>query len=295
MVRHWLRQGADGWRLDVADELPDDFIAEIRQAMESEKPDSFLLGEVWEDGSNKIAYSHRRRYLLGRETHGLMNYPFRTAALAWLRGGDASDFRLDMEEIRENYPPAAFHSGLNILGTHDTPRLLTMLGAARTPETKDDRAAYRLSPEELDMGLARLRLGALLLYSFPGSPTVFYGDEAGMQGFEDPLNRGTYPWGQEDPALLAYFRQLGTLRKQRVSLQCGDICYLYAVGGGLVLRRQSEDEVTVAAMNAGMQPLELSIPWSGALAKDALTGQQFFARNGMLRLTLPPVGGVLLV
>ena len=90
VVRHWLRQGADGWRLDVADELPDEFIAEIRQAMESEKPDSFLLGEVWEDGSNKIAYSHRRRYLLGRETHGLMNYPFRTAALAWLRGGDAS-------------------------------------------------------------------------------------------------------------------------------------------------------------------------------------------------------------
>lgn len=294
VVRHWLRQGADGWRLDVADELPDDFIAEIRQAMEAEKPDSFLLGEVWEDGSNKIAYSHRRRYLLGRETHGLMNYPFRTAALAWLRGGDASDFRRDMEEIRENYPPAAFHSGLNILGTHDTPRLLTMLGAARTPESKDDRATYHLSPEELDMGLARLRLGALLLYSFPGSPTVFYGDEAGVQGFEDPLNRGTYPWGREDPALLAYFRQLGALRKQRVSLQCGDIGYLYAVGGGLVLRRQSEDEVTVAAMNAGMQPLELSIPWSGALAKDALTGQQFFARNGMLRLTLPPVGGVLL-
>lgn len=295
VVRHWLRQGADGWRLDVADELPDDFIAEIRQAMESEKPDSFLLGEVWEDGSNKIAYSHRRRYLLGRETHGLMNYPFRTAALAWLRGGDASDFRRDMEEIRENYPPAAFHSGLNILGTHDTPRLLTMLGAARTPESKDDRAAYRLSPEELDMGLARLRLGALLLYSFPGSPTVFYGDEAGMQGFEDPLNRGTYPWGQEDSSLLVYFCQLGTLRKQRLSLQCGDISYLYAVGGGLVLRRQSGDEVTVAAMNAGMQPLELSIPWAGALAKDAMTGQQFFARNGMLRLTLPPVGGVLLV
>ena len=92
MVRHWLRQGAAGWRLDVADELPDDFIAEIRSAMEQEKPDSFLLGEVWEDGSNKIAYSQRRRYLLGSETHGLMNYPFRTAALDWLRGGDAAGF-----------------------------------------------------------------------------------------------------------------------------------------------------------------------------------------------------------
>ena len=84
VVRHWLRDGADGWRLDVADELPDDFIAAIRDAIQAEKPNGYLLGEVWEDGSNKIAYSRRRRYLLGRETHGLMNYPFRTALLTWL-------------------------------------------------------------------------------------------------------------------------------------------------------------------------------------------------------------------
>ena len=121
VVRHWLRAGASGWRLDVADELPDDFIAEIRSVMEEEKADSFLLGEVWEDGSNKISYSRRRRYLLGSETHGLMNYPFRNATLAWLGGGDAADFVETMETIRENYPPQAFYSGLNILGTHDTP------------------------------------------------------------------------------------------------------------------------------------------------------------------------------
>ena len=216
----------------MADELPDDFIAEIRQAMESEKPDSFLLGEVWEDGSNKIAYSHRRRYLLGRETHGLMNYPFRTAALAWLRGGDASAFRRDMEEIRENYPPAAFYSGLNILGTHDTPRLLTMLGAARTPESKDDRAAYRLSPEELDMGLARLRLGALLLYSFPGSPTVFYGDEAGMQGWGDPPNRGPHPGGGEGAGGGGRSPQLGALRGEKNPFPTGGGVLLSLPGGG---------------------------------------------------------------
>ncbi len=170
VVRHWLRQGADGWRLDVADELPDDFIAEIRQAMEAEKPDSFLLGEVWEDGSNKIAYSHRRRYLLGRETHGLMNYPFRTAALAWLRGGDASDFRRDMEEIRENYPPAAFYSGLNILGTHDTPRLLTMLGAARTPESKDDRASVPSQPGGAGHGTGPAAAGCAAAVQLPRLP-----------------------------------------------------------------------------------------------------------------------------
>ncbi|MEI3103771.1 MAG: glycoside hydrolase family 13 protein [Oscillospiraceae bacterium] len=196
VVRHWLRQGASGWRLDVADELPDDFIAEIRSAMDQEKPDSFLLGEVWEDGSNKIAYSQRRRYLLGSETHGLMNYPFRTAALDWLRGGDAAVFRDTMEVIREHYPRPAFYSALNILGTHDTPRILTLLGAEDVPDTKDGRAAYRLSPAQRQKGQARLRVGEMLLYCFPGSPTVYYGDEAGMEGFEDPLNRGTYPWGR---------------------------------------------------------------------------------------------------
>ena len=93
VVRHWLRAGASGWRLDVADELPDDFIAEIRTAMEETAPDSFLLGEVWEDATTKVAYSQRRRYLLGHELHGVMNYPFRTALIAYLRGGDADDFR----------------------------------------------------------------------------------------------------------------------------------------------------------------------------------------------------------
>ena len=125
-----LRLGASGWRLDVADELPDDFIVRIRAAVEQTKSDGLLLGEVWEDGSNKIAYSHRRKYLLGAETHGLMNYPFRTAALAWLLGGDAAAFQGAMETIRENYPAPAFYSAMNFLGTHDTPRVLTLLSGA---------------------------------------------------------------------------------------------------------------------------------------------------------------------
>ena len=295
VVRHWLRQGASGWRLDVADELPDDFIAEIRSAMDQEKPDSFLLGEVWEDGSNKIAYSRRRRYLLGRETHGLMNYPFRTALLAWLGGGDAAAFRDTMETIRENYPPAAFYGAMNFLGTHDTARILTLLGAAQTPEDKPARAAYRLSPDELTRGQRKLRLAGMLLYTFPGSPTLYYGDEAGMQGFEDPLNRGTYPWGQEDEALLAFFRQLGQLRSQRPSLRRGDIRYLYAQGGGLVIERRCGDERTVTAMNAGTQVLTLALDWDGPLCRDGVTGQQFLVQKGQVQLTLPPLDGVILL
>ena len=295
VVRHWLRCGADGWRLDVADELPDDFIAELRQAMDAEKPDCLLLGEVWEDGSNKIAYDRRRKYLLGRETHGLMNYPFRTAALDWLCGGDAAAFQESMEQLRENYPSPAFYSAMNFLSTHDTPRILTLLGGEPTPADKAERAVARLSPAGRELARRRLMLGALLLYTFPGSPTVYYGDEAGMEGYEDPLNRRAFPWGAEDEELLRWYRKLGQLRGGRPSLQRGDICYLYADGSGLALRRQWDGEVTTAAMNSGKEPLTMTLSWPHPIATDAMTGQQFLADHGTVRLILPPVSGVLLV
>ena len=295
VVRHWLRCGADGWRLDVADELPDSFIAQLRAALEKEKADAVLLGEVWEDGTNKIAYGQRRRYLLGRETHGLMSYPFRKAAMDWLLGGDAAAFRDSMETLRENYPAPAFYSAMNFLGTHDTPRILTLLGGEPTPESKTDRAQARLTPTGYDLARRRLMLGALLLYAFPGSPTVFAGDEAGQQGYEDPLNRRTYPWGQEDTMLQAWFRRLGQLRKERASLQQGDITYPYARGSGLAVQRRAGNQVTLAAMNAGAEPLDLTLPWLGGTATDAMTGQQFLVPDGAVHLTLPGYGGVLLI
>ena len=288
VVRRWLRAGADGWRLDVADELPDEFIAELRAAMDETKPDSLLLGEVWEDGTTKIAYSRRRKYLLGHEVHGLMNYPFRTAALDWLRGGRAEEFCTAMETIRENYPPAAFRSAMNFLGTHDTARILTLLGAAHTPETKEQRAEYRLSADEYRRGTELLRVGAALLYTFPGSPTVFYGDECGAQGFEDPFCRRTFPWSREDLSLQAWFAVLGKLRKRLKPLQSGDLRWLYACGGGLAYLRKTGDSAAVIALNAGDSPLELSLPWDGAPLRDALTGQLAVCADGQLLVTLPP-------
>ena len=293
VIRHWLRAGADGWRLDVADELPDDFIAGIRQAMDETKPGCLLLGEVWEDGSNKIAYSQRRKYLLGGETHCLMNYPFRTAALCYLRGGDAADFRESMETIRENYPAPAFQSAMNFLGTHDTPRVLSLLGEGQTPADKAERAAFRLRPEEERLGKERWKLASALLYAFPGSPMLFYGDEAGLQGLEDPFCRGGYPWGREDEDLLAWFRLLGRLRK-RPSLRRGDLTWLHAQGPLLAFRRQAEGETTAAAFNAGDAEVALTLPWEGREALDLLTGQRFAAWEGRIALYLPARGAVLL-
>ena len=297
IIRRWLRAGADAWRLDVADELPDAFIAEIRRVMMEEKADSFLLGEVWEDGSNKIAYNERRKYLLGRETHGLMNYPFRTGAMDFLKGGDAAVFMEAMETIRENYPRDAFYSCMNMLGTHDNPRILTMLGIhpKEAPATRTERAKYRLTDAEYKRGASLLQAGAILLYAFPGSPTVFYGDEAGMQGFEDPFCRGTYPWGKEDAALRRRFIRLGSLRNNRPSLQDGDLRWLYAQGHALAFARTLGSETTIAAVNAGDEPVRLSFDWQGSLATDALTGQKFLPLNGKITICVPPLEGVLLV
>ena len=229
VVRHWLRAGASGWRLDVADELPDDFIGEIRTAMEETAPDSFLLGEVWEDATTKIAYSMRRRYLLGQELHGVMNYPFRTALIAYLLGGDADEFRETLESLRENYPPHAFYSLMNFLSTHDTPRILTVLGADHVPASKEERAVFRLSPAQRQLGLKRLRLAALVLFTFPGAPTVYYGDEAGMEGWEDPFNRAGYPWGQEDSELKSFFSKLAHLRREQPALQTGQLHWRWSL------------------------------------------------------------------
>jgi 4-alpha-glucanotransferase len=296
VVRHWLRAGASGWRLDVADELPGAFIERIRRAMRREKPDAYLIGEVWEDGSNKIAYSQRRKYLLGAQVHGLMNYPFRNALLGYLKNEDAAIFRDGMETIRENYPPAAFYGAMNFLSTHDTPRILTVLGyQGAWPQNRDARAHTALGPAERLLGLARERLASLILYAFPGSPTLFYGDEAGMQGFEDPFNRCTFPWGREDRALTDWYRRLGALRGARESLRRGTLEFLRAEGAVLAFRRTYRGEVSLAVANAGARRVSLELPWEEGAAIDAMTGRKLYPRGGMLRLTLEGYEGLLLI
>ena len=295
VIAHWLRLGADGFRLDVVDELPDEFVRRLRRRMRQIDPQSLLLGEVWEDGTTKIAYSQRRKYLLGRETNGLMNYPFRTALMAYLLGGGAEYFRDSMEELRENYPAPAFYGAMNFLSTHDTPRLLTILGlTSPAPQTRDERAVYQLSDSDLARGMSLLKLAALILYTFPGSPMLYYGDEAGMQGFEDPFNRGTYPWGHENAELVQYFQQLGALRKAHEALQSGTIVYHAAQGRALAFSRRTEHDHCLTAVNAGDEPATLTLPWDGTLAEDALSHQEFFCGNGLLRLTLEPYGTMLL-
>ena len=295
VIRRWLRAGADGWRLDVADELPDSFIRKIRTVLEEESSDAFLLGEVWEDASNKISYDERRRYILGGGLHGVMNYPFRTGILDWLKGGSAAAFRDSMETLRENYPPAVYTSAMNFLGTHDTPRILTVLGAKERPESRAERAAYRLSPEERALGIARVKVAATVMFAFPGSPTIYYGDEAGLEGWEDPFNRGTYPWEHEDMDLKAHFTALGSARSRLETLQQGEIRYLAASGPILAFVRETENETVLCAANADRQPHNLTLPWASETARDLLSGKEFPVVDGLLSITLPPISAMLLM
>ena len=288
VVRRWLRAGADGWRLDVADELPDDFVHGIHQAARAEKSDAVVIGEVWEDGSSKIAYDVRRRHLLGDHCDGLMNYPFRTALLDWLQGGNAANFMETMETLRENYPPFAYYSAMNAMGTHDTLRVLTLLGGGDgAGMSRDEKAKSRLNADQRKRGQDLLKAGAAVLFCFPGSPTVYYGDEAGMEGYEDPFNRRTFPWGKEDKGLTRWFAALGKLRKTLPALRKGEIRYLAAEGSLLAFVRTEGKQKILCAANAGEDEATLALPGKARILLG--DGQ---VRKGVL--TLPPRSAAIL-
>ena len=228
VVAHWMKLGADGYRLDVADELPDEFIRMIHDRIRSINPDALLLGEVWEDASNKMAYDKRRRYFVGGELDSVMNYPFRTAILNFMRDrDDGRALKQTVMAIVENYPSQVLSCCMNLLGTHDTPRILTAL-VEDFDGSREEKAHRNLSRNQLEVARDRLMMASFLQYTLPGSPSLYYGDEACMEGYKDPFNRRTYPWGREDPEILSHFRCLGKLRAHHQPLRLGDIHFFTA-------------------------------------------------------------------
>jgi len=228
VVEHWLKLGADGYRLDVVDELPNEFVALLKKRIRAIKPDALLIGEVWEDASNKIAYGIRRRYFVDGVLDSAMNYPFRTAILNFLKDrDDGRGVKDTVMTIAENYPPQVLHCNMNLLGTHDTPRILTAL-VDDFDGSREEKAQRRLSRNQYDVAAERLLMASFLQYTLPGSPSLYYGDEACMEGYRDPFNRRTYPWGREDPEFMAHFLRLGQLRKEFEALRLGDIQFFAA-------------------------------------------------------------------
>ncbi len=219
IIRKYLRLGADGWRLDVADELPDRLLDGIKAAAEAEKPGSIVIGEVWEDASNKIAYGKRRRYFTSRQLDSVMNYPLKNAVIKYVTEGDSEEFSRVFTLIQRHYPDRTLPYLMNFLGTHDTERILTVLGG--DPDTGLPGSVLvnkKMSKQQYVTAKKRFYLAFSLLCFCPGIVSVYYGDEAGMQGYHDPFNRMPYPWGREDKAMI---KKVSTLLKSRKKYRGG--------------------------------------------------------------------------
>lgn len=222
VIDKWTKLGVKAWRLDVVDELPIDFTNKLCACIKQKNDDMFIVGEVWEDASTKVAYSEWRPYLMGEQLDAVMNYPFKDAILAYAINANKDEFIKKVSHILENYPKESLDCMMNLLGSHDTARAITVLSGVNAPYTKRERADFMLSQKQYDLAKQRLMLASVLQYALPGVPCVFYGDEAGKQGFEDPLNRGTYPWGGEDTELVAHYKKLGDFRQKYKDILMGE-------------------------------------------------------------------------
>ncbi|MGM9637467.1 MAG: glycoside hydrolase family 13 protein [Eubacteriales bacterium] len=214
VVRHYLKKGISGWRLDVADELDSLFLDRLRTAVKAENPEAMIYGEVWEDASDKVAYGTRRKYFRGDQLDSVMNYPLKDGIIRFVKYGDKNALFAATALLYAHYPKGTSDTLMNHLGTHDTERILTVLGG--DPDggrTAKELSVARMSLEQRANAKALLKLCYTLSATLPGIPCIYYGDEAGMEGYRDPFNRMPYPWNHQDADLLAFYRKLGTVRR----------------------------------------------------------------------------------
>lgn len=288
VAEKYIKMGISGWRLDVADELSDEFLDEFRQTVKrASDGEGVIIGEVWENAAEKIAYSKRRRYLRGAQLDSVMNYPLRNGIISLLTDNDAELLADILKSVYASYPKCVCDSLMNVLGTHDTERILTVLGS-RGEDVSDmsnaELADKRLSEAERQRGIEMQSVAAVIQYTVYGVPSVFYGDEAGVEGYGDPFCRRPFPWGRECKELLALYERLGKMRAEHSVFAEGDFAVEYVEGAHLVYTRTNADERITVAVNAGSTPFE----YPASPQKDILTGKDY---NG----SVPPMRAVVLM
>ena len=250
VISHYAKMGIGGFRLDVADELDSDFIKGIKKQLAKSKNDAILYGEVWEDASNKIAYGERRSYYLGDELDGVMNYPLRRGIIDYLRYADTGALRYALCELIPNTPKRILDSQMNLLGTHDTERILTALSApSHEGMTNEELSRFRMSKEDYERGKALLKLAYVILATVEGVPTVFYGDEAGLEGYMDPFNRMPFPWHKTDEELLTFYREIGAMRKKERLYRDSFFKLIYLDADLLIFERYARKSAAVTFIN----------------------------------------------
>ncbi len=274
IARKWLRAGVRGWRLDVADELPDIFLDEFRKAVKEENKDALVLGEVWEDASNKFAYGQRRHYFRGDELDSVMNYPFAEAIISYVRSGRVEGFTSKIMNILENYPKCVVDVLMNHIGTHDTMRAITALaGESCDYRDRQWQSTHELSESQYQKGVKLLKIAAAIQYMLPGVPSLYYGDEAGMQGYKDPFNRRYYPWGKENMELLEFYRHLGSIRRKLTCLKDGGYYTVSEMLSCLAFVRYNDEEKIMLISNRNEHEIDYYLPPEWHCSKSLLGGE----------------------
>lgn len=274
VVTKWMQLGIKGWRLDVADELPDDFLEGFYRRVKELDPEAVVIGEVWEDASNKRSYGKMRKYVGGKQFDSIMNYPLRKLIIEFLAYGnneeggghreiDGEEFKWKLMNLQHNYPKPIFYGLMNFLSTHDTNRILTLFSDSPYDKSlsKKEQCNFIPEPQKLELGIKRLRIAWAFMIAMPGMPCIYYGDETGMFGYKDPFNRGTYPWGSENQELIGFFSRLNQYRRDRRSLTEGDLEIIYGKGDIVGIRRcLKRDEVLFFMNRSRNKSTSVSIP-----------------------------------
>ena len=318
VLREWMRKGASGYRLDVADELPDKVIEKMRTVIKEESPENLLLGEVWEDATTKQSYGARRKYALGTALDSVMNYPFRTAVLDFFTGkANARELENFLASQRLNYPCEMYYCLMNLLSSHDVERARTVLatGIVACTLTREQQAKLVVPSTEDAHAAKLLRMASALCFFLPGMPSIYYGDETGMHGWKDPFNRG--PFAISDPSMQKHYEKLGSLRNRNDALKTGYVgffspcadtlgCVRFILEGKdafgneakngaflLVLNRTPLKRKTIIDLYAiarGIDNEQLRL-WRNAeffSADDEFSGKQEEVREGLLAIELQP-------
>ncbi len=273
----WQKLGAKGWRLDVADELPDKFLDALRAKVKSADKDAVIIGEVWEDASNKISYGERRHYLEGSQLDSVMNYPFANAMLDFAITGIAEGFNDKISEICENYPKCVVDCLMNHIGTHDTCRVLNRLGTLDNYySTGLERYKGGLDDGQRRSAVRLLKMLSAIQFTLPGVPSVYYGDEAGTDGGVDPYNRGCYPYGKENEELLEHYRLLGRIRREHPVFKDGAFIPVSSIMGCVCFMREGRGERIITVANNNSHSITYELPFEGFVS---LTGGEVFSNK----------------
>jgi LPXTG-motif cell wall-anchored protein len=297
--RYWLNNGSSGWRLDVANEVSDETWQHFRTAVKQEG-DNAIIGEIWTDAS---------KYILGDMYDSVMNYRFRNSVLYFAKGTstdsktltNAVDAMNQLEAMREQYPKEAFEAMMNLVDSHDTQRAISTFDGIE----KNDTTGRNIAKEPTLEAIAKMKLIPLIQMTYPGAPTIYYGDEMGMPGADDPDDRrGTY-WGKGNKELVEWYAKLTNIRHAYSVLRTGDIAPITITDSNkddvmAYIRKNSTDSAVIAVnrKTADVSSLQLdakNIPDGTVLTNALNSSEKYTVSSGKVTANVPKQSGIILV